>query len=104
MPTHLNPDDVAPVKIGPGCFRRDMPSVGGVRAWFVDIEPGATWPYVDHHGAFGEEVVVISGELIDGEQRYPAGSYLFYGPHSSHQPRSETGVRLFGINLLDAPA
>jgi anti-sigma factor ChrR (cupin superfamily) len=100
MPTHLNPDDVVPVKVGPGCLRRDMPSVGGVRAWFVDMEPGAVWPHVDQHGEFGEEVVVICGELIEGEHRYGAGSYLLFGPHSSHQPRTETGVRLFGINLL----
>jgi hypothetical protein len=100
MPEHLNPDDITPVNVGPGCLRRDLPSSGPVRAWFVDIAPGAMWPYVDRHGEFGECVVVIRGEMIEEDRRYGAGSYLFYGPNSRHQPRSETGVRLFGFNLL----
>jgi hypothetical protein len=44
-------------------------------------------------------VWVISGEMIEGEQKFAAGTYLNFGPNSRHQPRSETGVRLFGINL-----
>jgi hypothetical protein len=98
--TNLNVDEVEPIKIGPGCYRRDLPTVGPLRAWVVDMDQGAEWPLVDHHGEHGEEVLIVSGELIDGDQRYPAGSYLLYGPHSSHRPRTETGVRLFGINLL----
>jgi anti-sigma factor ChrR (cupin superfamily) len=70
-----------------------------VRAWIVDIAAGAHWPYTDHHDAHGEEVYVVSGELIEGDRRYGAGHSLTFGPHSSHRPRSETGVRLFGINL-----
>ena len=100
MPTHLNPQDVEPVKVGPGCYRRDLPTLGAVRAWFVDIEPGAQWPFVDQHGPFGESVFVISGEMIEGEERYGPGAYLVFGADSRHQPRSETGVRLFGFNPL----
>jgi anti-sigma factor ChrR (cupin superfamily) len=69
-----------------------------VRAWFVDIAPGAMWPSVDQHGEFGECVVVISGEMIEGERRVGPGLFLNFGPGSSHRPRTETGVRLFGVN------
>jgi hypothetical protein len=100
MLTHLNPDDIPPVKVGPGCYRRDVPTLGNVRAWFVDMDPGTEWPHVDEHGAFGEAVLVVSGELIEGDERFGAGAYLFFAADSQHQPRSETGVRLFGFNLL----
>ena len=100
MITHLLADDAERVVVGPGCYRRDLPTIGNVRAWFVDIDPGAQWPHVDQHDEHGEAVLVVSGELIEGEQRYPAGSYLLYHPHSSHRPRTDTGVRLFGFNLL----
>lgn len=100
MPTTLNPDQIDPVKVGPGCYRRDVPTLGAVRAWFVDIEPGAQWPHVDQHGPLGESVLVISGELIEGEARFGPGDYLLFGADSSHRPRSEIGVRLFGFNPL----
>jgi hypothetical protein len=93
-------DSVAPIEIGPGCFRRDLPSAGGVRVWIVDMAPGSVWPHVDVHDASGEEVYVVSGELIDGEDRFGAGTYVVYEPDSSHRPRTETGVRLFGFNLI----
>jgi quercetin dioxygenase-like cupin family protein len=92
-------DDVVPVEVGNGCFRRDLPSTAGVRVWVVDILPGGEWPYIDQHDSAGEEVYVVSGELIEGTQRFQAGTYIFFQPGSSHRPRSETGVRLFGFNL-----
>jgi anti-sigma factor ChrR (cupin superfamily) len=92
------------VAIGPGCTRRDLQTNDGVRAWIVDIAPGAQWPHVDHHDALGEEVFVVSGELIEGNRRYGAGQHLSYAPHSSHRPRSDFGVRLFGFNLLERSA
>lgn len=95
----IHVDDVAVVVVGPGCTRRDLPSGDGVRAWIVDIAAGAQWPHTDHHDVQGEEVYVVSGELIEGDRRYSAGYSLTFGPHSSHRPRSDTGVRLFGINL-----
>ncbi|NVJ14017.1 cupin domain-containing protein [Myxococcus sp. AM010] len=95
-------DDVAPVVVGPGCLRRDLPSTRDVRVWVVDMAPGSQWPFVDVHDT-GEEVLVVSGELIEGEQRLGPGSYLFFPPASRHQPRTETGVRLFGINLVASP-
>lgn len=55
---------------------------------------------MDQHGQFGESVFVISGEMIEGEERYGPGAYLLFAADSRHQPRSETGVRLFGFNPL----
>jgi len=97
-------DEVPPVEIGPGCFRRDLPSIGAVRVWVVDIAPGARWPQVDQHGVTGEELIVLSGELIEGERRLGPGTYVLFGPRSEHRPRTETGVRLFGFNLLEEDA
>jgi anti-sigma factor ChrR (cupin superfamily) len=99
MPAAVSVDDAPAVEVGPGCSRRDLPATGGVRVWVVDMAPGSQWPWVDAHDEAGEEVYVVSGELIEGELRYGAGTYLFYGPGSSHRPRTETGVRLFGFNL-----
>ena len=96
-------DEVAPITVGPGCLRRDLPSRAGVRVWVVDMEPGARWPYLDQHDARGEDVVVMSGEMIEGEEHFGPGTYLHFGPDSSHQPRTETGVRLFGFNLQSTP-
>ncbi len=98
MPTVIDPDTIVPVVVGPGCLRRDLPTVGGLRAWIVDMAAGAEWPFVDQHDAYGEEVYVVSGEMIDGEQRIGAGSYVLFGSGSSHRPRTEIGVRLFGVN------
>ena len=98
LPVHI--EDVEPIVIGPGCYRRDLPSQGAVRVWVVDITAGNQWPYVDHHDESGEEVFVVSGELIEGERRFGPGTYVLFGPGSSHQPRTETGVRLFGFNLV----
>ena len=92
-------DSLEAVTVGPGCFRRDLPSRDGIRIWVVDIEPGAQWPRIDRHDGFGEDAFVVRGELIEGDTRYAAGSYLRFGPGSSHRPRTETGVRLFGFNL-----
>lgn len=101
MLTILDPDEVEPVLVGPGCVRRDLPATHGLRAWIVEMAPGAEWPHVDRHDAHGEQVLVLDGIMIEGERRVGPGSYLNFGPHSSHRPRTETGVRLFGVNLTD---
>ena len=91
-------DDIAAIRIGEGCSRRDLPSNPGVRVWVVDMAPGAQWPYYDHHDT-GESFYVISGEVIEGEARYGAGTYVAFAPDSRHRPRTESGVRLIGLNV-----
>ena len=97
--TALLLDDAQPIEVGPGCIRRDLPSTSDVRVWVVDMEPNSEWPYVDDHPT-GEEFYVVSGEIIEGDQRFGAGTYVHFAPGSSHRPRTESGVRLFGINLV----
>jgi hypothetical protein len=93
--------DAAPeIQVGPGCVRRDLPSRNGTRIWIVDMAAGSQWPYVDTHDANGEDILVVSGELIEGERTIAAGSFVRFAPHSRHRPRTITGVRLFGFNLL----
>lgn len=93
-------NDVPPVQVGPGCIRRDLPSRPGVRLWIVDIDPGAEWPHVDVHDVHGEDVLVLSGELIEDGRRFGPGTYLQFSPHSQHRPKTDAGVRLFGFNLV----
>ncbi|WP_205287595.1 cupin domain-containing protein [Luteibacter jiangsuensis] len=91
-------DGIPTVDIGAGCLRRDLPSTPGVRLWIVDMQPGAQWPHVDHHDT-GEGFYVIDGELIEGERRHCAGTWVHFAPGTWHQPRTVSGVRLLGYNL-----
>lgn len=102
MLTVIDPAGVEPVVIGAGCLRRDLPNTGGMRVWIVEMAPGAEWPHVDQHDAYGEQVLVIDGELIEGERRIGPGHFLNFGANSSHRPRTDTGVRLFGVNATGA--
>jgi anti-sigma factor ChrR (cupin superfamily) len=103
LPQALSAADCREIVVGPGCIRRDAPAIAGVRSWFVEMAPGSTWPHVDHHDAGGEVVYVLEGELIEGNRRFAAGTMLIFPPNSSHQPRTEVGVRLFGFNPPASP-
>ncbi|MEU7837854.1 cupin domain-containing protein [Nonomuraea sp. NPDC049129] len=92
-------DDVEPVEVAPGIIRRRLTATGLARGWLIDFAPGTQWPEVDVHE--GEErYYVLSGEVIEGETRYREGSYVVFAAGSRHQPRTETGARMLGINLL----
>lgn len=91
-------DEVPPTPIGAGCARRDLWEDGSVRVWVVDMAPGSTWPWVDEHDT-GEHYYVIEGEVIEGRQRFGAGTYVRFQPGTQHRPRTDSGVRLIGFNL-----
>jgi len=91
-------DEIPAIKVGAGCYRRDLSDGGGVRVWVVDMEPDSVWPYVDDHDT-GEHYYVVSGEVVEGNVRYGAGTYVRFAPGSSHRPKTDGGVRLFGFNL-----
>jgi anti-sigma factor ChrR (cupin superfamily) len=93
-------DDIPLTPVGPGCRRRALQGRDGLRLWVVEMDPGAEWPQVDHHGPGGEDVLILSGELIEGDRRLGPGTYMHFEAHSSHRPRTEIGARLYGINLI----
>lgn len=93
-------DAVDPIEVGPGCRLRMLPVDGPVEAWVAEIDAGCEWPEVDEHDAFGESYWVISGEMIEGDGRFGAGTYVAFGPHTRHRPRSDVGARVVGFNLL----
>lgn len=101
IPMAVPVEEAASTEVGPGCSLRHLPSSGPVRAWVADMAPGSQWPVLDVH-EFGELAYVVSGELIEDGRRYGPGTYLHYPPGSSHQPRTDLGVRLFGINTTSA--
>ena len=92
-------ESVPAILVGPGCRRRDLKSREGLRLWVVDMDPGAEWPFVDQHDEGGEDVFIVSGEIIEGKARLGPGTYMHFASNSSHRPRTETGARLFGFNL-----
>jgi quercetin dioxygenase-like cupin family protein len=90
-------DDIAPAEVAAGIVRRRLPATDFARGWLIDFAPGTEWPEVDHHHA-EERYFVISGEIIDNDRCYRAGTYVVFAPGSSHRPRSETGARIIGIS------
>jgi len=59
-------------------------SDNGYRMSLVAWQPGAHT--VDHGHSKGEEIFVLSGELRDGDQHYPAGSWVRLHPGARHEP------------------
>ncbi|RNF82641.1 cupin domain-containing protein [Montanilutibacter psychrotolerans] len=98
----LQVDQIEAVEVGPGCTRRTLPGNPGVRAWLVEMAPGSQWPHADHHDT-GQMFYVLSGEVIedDGALHGP-GTWVWFAPDTRHRPRSETGVRLLGMNVAQA--
>lgn len=80
---------------GPGVRVRQLWKNGVARALRVEFDPGATWPGLDYHVPGPEEVYVLSGDLHDGANHYPAGTFLHHPAGSSHTPTSKEGCALF---------
>ncbi|MGW2825738.1 cupin domain-containing protein [Streptomyces sp. NPDC001443] len=95
----LHVDDLPERRIAPGIVRRDLPATGRACGWLIDFAPGSRWPHVDTHDA-EERYYVLSGEVIEDGRRHGPGTYVVFAPGSSHRPRSETGARILGIDLL----
>jgi hypothetical protein len=93
-------DAVPGIAFGAGCVRRDLPAPPGARAWLIEMAADSVWPRVERHDT-GEAYFVLSGEVIEGDMRYPAGTQVVFAPGSRHRPRTETGARLFGFHLVD---
>jgi hypothetical protein len=96
-------DAVEPVAIGPGGERRLLPAAPGARAWRIDLAPGAVWPAAGPDDT-GATCLVLEGEVLEGEPtaayvRHPAGTVLVFPPGGRPPLRSETGARLFGVQL-----
>ncbi|MGW4502638.1 hypothetical protein ACWENR_29030 [Micromonospora sp. NPDC004336] len=91
-------DAIAPVELGPGVHVRALPGMPGIRTWVIDLAPGAEWPDLDVHETYGEAYFVVRGEIVEGEHVHGPGSYVAFGPKTSHRPRTRTGVRAFGFN------
>ena len=91
-------DDMPADQLGPGVQARTLPGMPGIRTWVIDLEPGAEWPELDVHNGYGEAYFIVHGEIIEGSTTYGPGTYIAFGPATSHRPRSETGARVFGFN------
>lgn len=98
--THI--DDVPRTLVAKGIYRRDLSTTAFARGWLIDFEPGSQWPEIDHH-ATEERYLVLSGEVLEGNRRVPAGSYVVFPGGSSHRPSSETGATILGINIERSP-
>lgn len=79
-----------------GIQRRMLDRIGGEQARATSIVRYApNTHFAAHYHDFGEEILVLDGELRDEFGHYPAGAYLMNPPGSSHAPYSENGCTLF---------
>ncbi|NJM75431.1 MAG: anti-sigma factor [Acaryochloridaceae cyanobacterium RU_4_10] len=62
-------------------------------------EPGMQYPL--HRHAEVEEIYMLSGDLIIGEQVYGAGDYIRSHPGSMHNPHTSTGCMFFFQTSMD---
>ncbi|MED5330428.1 MAG: dimethylsulfonioproprionate lyase family protein [Planctomycetota bacterium] len=65
----------------------------GLSTVLLQFEPGAA--YAPHRHPEGEQYLVLSGSLTDGENTYGEGTYVYHPPGSVHAPRSAEGCLLF---------
>jgi hypothetical protein len=91
-------DELPELVVAPGVVRRGLIATDFARGWIIDFAPGSEWPQIDVHE--GEErYFVLSGEIIEGDLRYTAGTHVVFDHGSSHRPRSDVGCRIIGLNI-----
>ncbi len=99
LKTAVQVDEVVPLEIAPGIVRRRLERTEYARGWLIDFAPGSVWPEIDVHDT-EERYYVLSGEVIEGEERHGPGSYVVFAPGSRHRPRTDKGARILGITVL----
>ena len=92
--------DLEVQNVAPGITRRTISTGSPVSIWYIEMQPNTEWPAVDRHDENGEHLYVLSGELIEGTDRYPAGTFVIYEPRSLHRPRTSAGVTMLGFNIV----
>ena len=102
-PAVVHIDQIEPVEIAPGITRRSLTATGFARGWLIEFSPGAQWPAIDHHQT-EERYFVLEGEIIEGDMTYQEGSYVTFPAGSNHQPHSERGARILGLNQAEIAA
>jgi ketosteroid isomerase-like protein len=95
----LHVDDVPTEEVTTGITRRRLTTSGHASGWLIDFAPHSIWPATDHHED-EERYYVLSGEVLEGPDRFPAGTYVTFHAGSSHRPSSEVGASILGINLV----
>lgn len=66
---------------------------------FLRAEPGVRYPF--HRHAAIEEIFMLEGDLIIGDEVYGAGDYIRSNPGSAHAPYTVGGCRFFFHTSMD---
>jgi hypothetical protein len=66
---------------------------------FLRAEPGVCYPW--HRHAAIEEIFMMEGDLVIGDEVYGAGDYIRSNPGSSHAPFTNGGCRFFFHTSMD---
>lgn len=69
------------------------------RVGFLRAEPGVHYPF--HRHAAVEEIFMLKGDLVIGDQVYGAGDYIRSAPNSTHAPYTNSGCHFFFRTSLD---
>jgi hypothetical protein len=66
---------------------------------FLRAEAGVRYPF--HHHAKSEELFMLEGDLVIGNEVYGAGDYIRSSPGSSHAPYTNGGCHFFFHTSMD---
>lgn len=66
---------------------------------FLKAEPGVRYPY--HRHAAIEEIFMLEGDLVIGNQTFGAGDYIRSLPGSGHDPYTQSGCQFFFHTSMD---